>query len=66
MPGGNPAIQGDPSDVKVLLERHELRAIMSMPWSIYPRIRTDQRDAVLDLGFVRVYIDRETAILARD
>ena len=66
MRGGNPAIQGDPSDLEDFLERHEVRAIVTKPWNIYSWIRTGQGDALPGLGFVRFYIDRDTVILTRE
>jgi hypothetical protein len=66
MPGGNPATQRDPSDVKAFLERHEVRATVTKPWYIYTWISTGQGDAVLGLGFVRVCIDRGNVIPTRE
>ena len=66
MSGGNPALQGDPSDLEDFLERHEVRAIVTKPWNIYTWIRTGQGGAVLGLGFVRGYNDRNTVILTRE
>jgi hypothetical protein len=64
--GGNPALRGDPPDLEDFLERHEVRAIVTKPWKIYTWIRTGQGDALLRLGFVRVYIERDTVSLTRE
>jgi hypothetical protein len=64
--GGNPALQGDPSDLENFLERHEVRAIVTKPWKIYTWLRTGQGGAPLGLGFVRGYIDRDTVIPTRE
>jgi hypothetical protein len=66
MSGGNPAAQGDPSDLEDLLERYEVRAIATKAWNIYSWIRTGEGGAALGLGFRRVYIDRDTVMLTRE
>ena len=66
MSGGNPAIQGEPSDLEDFLERHAMRAIVTKPWSVDIWIRTGQDDPVLGRDSVRVHIDRDTVILPRE
>ena len=43
-----------------------MRAIVTKPSNICTWIETGQGDAVLGLGFVRLYIDRDSVILTRE
>ncbi len=43
-----------------------MRAILTEPWNIYTWIKAGQGGALLGLGFVRGYIDRNTVILTRE
>ena len=66
MSGSSPALQGDPSDLEDSLERHEVRTIVTEPWNTYTWIRTGQDGALLRLGFVPVYVERDTVRLTRE
>ena len=66
MSGSNPALRGVPSDLEDFLERHEVRAIVTEPWNTYTWIKVGQGGALLGLGFVRGYIDRNAVILTRE
>jgi hypothetical protein len=66
MSGGNPALQGDPSDLEDFLERHEVRTIVTEPWNTYTWIKEGQGGALLRLGSVPVYVERDTVSLTRE
>jgi hypothetical protein len=64
--GGNPALQGEPSELVDFVEKYDVRAIVTEHLNIYVWFNLGHAEALKKLGFVGAYRDRKTVILTRE
>ncbi len=64
--GGNPALQGKPSELVDFLEKYDVRAIVTKPLNAYVWFKLGHLEALKNLGFAIAYSDSKTVIITRE